>query len=98
MSGPDSGETVPPQLAARMNELLLTHGDGRRTPSALVDAAVGALGELIARPEAEQSALDLLAVDGLATAAFEAVTDATELEAVAEQATKRLLALGDTNA
>ena len=98
MSGPDSGETVPPQLAARMNDLLLAHSAESRTPSALIDAAAGALAELVARPATQQSALDLLAVDGLATAAFEAVDDATVLEAVAEQTTTRLLALGDTNA
>jgi len=98
VNGPDSGETVPPRLAARMNELLLAHGGESRTPAALIDAAIGALGELIARPAAEQSALDLLAVDGLTTAAFEAVADAAEVEAAAEQATTRLLALGDAKA
>ncbi len=98
MSSADWGAAVPPQLAVRMNELLRAHGAESRTPSALIGAAVRALGELIARPAAEQSALDLLAVDGLATAAFEAVLDATELEAVAEQATTRLMALGDAKA
>ena len=98
MNGPGSGETVPPQLAARMNELLLARAGESRTPEALIDAAIGALAELIARPAAEQSALDLLAVDGLTTAAFEAVVDATEFEAAAEQATTRLLALGDAKA
>lgn len=98
MSGPGAGDTIPPQLAARMNELLLAHGDGTHTPSALIDAAVGALAELVARQTTQQAALDLLAVDGLVTAAFEAVDDATVLEAVAEQATTRLLALGDANA
>lgn len=92
---------VPAPLAARMDELLRTdegYGTSRAKEDAMLDAAIDALGELVRRDPARQSALDLLAVDALVTGAFAGVTDPAHLEALATRARDRLLALGDGTA
>lgn len=90
-----SDEAVPPRLAERMRELLREAGVTAEAPGpeALLDAAVHALRHHAGA--ATDTALDLLAIDGLATRAFTAVDDPAELEALADRACARLLALGE---
>jgi hypothetical protein len=77
-----------------MNELLHAAGKTDHGPPALLGAAIHGLESLVSGPAAEHSALDLLAIDGLVTAAFAAAHDATELGALADEASDRLMALG----
>ena len=92
---------VPAPLAARMEELLRAHDPNRGSGSqadAMLDAAVDALREFVDRDPAGQSALDLLAIDALATGAFGHVTEPAHLETLAVRARDRLIALGDGSA
>lgn len=78
-----------------MQDLLRTHGIAAQDPQGLVDGAVRALAALCSRDPATHSALDLLAIDGLITAAFAALPDDADSDALAGAAAARLLALGD---
>jgi hypothetical protein len=90
-----SEDQVPAALAARMLELARTQNPSDGGAESLVEAAVSGLTHFIRRPAHEQSALDLLALDGLLTAAFSAELPADGREALADRAARRLLALGD---
>jgi hypothetical protein len=94
-------DAVPAPLAARMDELLRAHEadrGGRTQEDAMLDAAIHALGEFVRRDPAQHAALDLLAIDALATGAFGGVTEPAQLEALATRARDRLMALGDGTA
>lgn len=66
----------PPNLRARLEELLLEHVEGEITPDALVRASGQVLTNLVrGQATARASALELLAADALATYAFEAQAD-----------------------
>lgn len=66
----------PPNLRARLDELLREHVDGVITAEALVWASGKVLAHLVRDQEtARASALELLAADALATYAFEVQAD-----------------------
>ncbi|MGH7710690.1 MAG: hypothetical protein ACREOG_05370 [Gemmatimonadaceae bacterium] len=89
-------DAVPPVLAARMQEMI--GSDGAHSSHELLDAAISGLASLAKQDPSEHVALDLLAIDGLATAAFASVRDETELVELADRAAKELMALGDPGA
>ncbi len=91
MKPPPWDAAVPAPLATRMNELL-------RAQDSMLDAAIHALRELVTRDVSEHASLELLAIDGLVTGAFAGVTDPAQLEALADGARARLMALGDGGA
>lgn len=69
----------PPALAARLRELLQPywHRPAQDIPDVLVEAAEGALQQLLAaNATSRESALDLLTIDALITYAFEVCADA----------------------
>ncbi|MEW5915678.1 MAG: hypothetical protein AB1762_04710 [Gemmatimonadota bacterium] len=86
---------VPAPLAARMQGLLDAHGSGGADPQAVIDTVVHALRDFSARDVSTHRALDLLAIDGLITAAFAALPDDAATEERAGDAAARLMALGD---
>jgi hypothetical protein len=86
---------VPAPLAARMQELLRAHGDGSADPQAVIDAVVRALRDFGSRDPSMHEALDLLAIDGLITAAFATLPDDAATEERAGYAATQLMALGD---
>lgn len=94
-------DAVPAPLAARMDELLRAHegnGASRTKEDAVLDAAIEALGAFVQRDPAQQSPLDLLAIDALVTGAFAGVTEPAHLELLATRARDRLMALGGGSA
>ncbi|MGQ0639999.1 MAG: hypothetical protein ACT4P6_04375 [Gemmatimonadaceae bacterium] len=95
MTGATRDDAVAPALAARMKELLGARGGGAAGPPALLSAAIQGLEQLVRQPASAHTALDLLAIDALVTAAFAGTLDPKELEALAGDATARLLALGN---
>jgi hypothetical protein len=78
-----------------MDELLDAQATGRDSDELELDAAIAALAALVARDPSEHTALELLAIDGLATAAFVSVQDAARLEKLADRACAEMMALGD---
>jgi hypothetical protein len=78
-----------------MNEMLRAVAHDADPPEAQLDAAVQGLETLVRQPADRHKALDLLAVDGLVTAAFAETDDAAKLDALARQAAVRLMALGN---
>lgn len=99
-SSAQDAEAVPPALRTRMDELLSAHATGlSQSPDQLqLDAAIHALSALVARAPSEHTALDLLAIDALATGAFVSVEDPAQLEALANRACAELMALGNGGA
>lgn len=82
-----STDAVPAALAARMDEL-------QGGQDSVLDAAIQALRELVARDVSQHTSLELLAIDALVTRAFVGVADPAHLEALAARARDRLVALG----
>jgi len=101
-SSSQESDAVPHALRTRMDELLSAHAaraDPSREPDERqLDAAIAALARLVAREPAEQSALELLAIDGLATGAFVSPKDPARLESLADRACMELMALGNGGA
>lgn len=79
---------------------LSAHGAGlSKGPEELqLDAAIRALSALVAQDPSKHTALELLAIDALATGAFVSVEDPARLEALADRACAELMALGDGGA
>lgn len=94
------GDAVPPALRTRMDELLRAHATGpSKGPDELqLDAAIHALSALVAKDPSQHTALDVLAIDALATGAFVSVEDSAQLEVLADRACAELMALGDAGA
>ena len=90
--------TVPAELAQRMNEMLRATGNSDDSPDALLAAAIQGLETLVRQPAAQHTALDLLAVDGLVTAAFAGTHETSEIDALAGHAAARLMTLGNRSA
>ena len=99
-SDPQDADAVPPALRTRMDELLSAHAAGlSKSPDELqLDAAIHALTALVASDPSKHTALELLAIDGLATGAFVSVDDPARLEALADRACADLMALGSGGA
>ena len=96
-SSAQEGDAIPHALRARMEELLNAHT--ARTSDALeLDAAIQALATLVGRDPSEHTALELLAIDALATGAFVGVRDPARLEKLADRACAELRALGNDGA
>lgn len=93
-------DAVPPALRARIDELLTAHAAGlsKGPDEQQLDAAIHALSALVAKDPSQHSALDLLAIDALATGAFVSVEDPARLEALANRACAELMALGNSGA
>lgn len=83
-----------------MDELLHAHdGDIAAQPEGMkLDAAIQALAAFVEREPSEHTALELLAIDGLATGAFVDVGEPGRLVALADRACAELMALGDGGA
>ena len=81
-----------------MDELLNAHATSLTSDERQLDAAIQALGAFLARDPSEHSALELLAIDGLATGAFASVQDPARLEKLADRACSELMALGNDGA
>ena len=93
-------DAVPAALRTRMDELLTAHTPSlSRGPDELqLDAAIHALQALVACDPAQHTALELLAIDALATGAFVSVQDPARFEALANRACAELMALGNGGA
>ncbi len=86
-----------------MDELLSAHaadtGHAREPKDELqLAAAIHALAALVSRDASEHTALELLAIDGLATGAFVSAQDPARLETLADRACTELMALGNGGA
>jgi hypothetical protein len=83
-----------------MDELLRAHPAALSTgPDELqLDAAIGALSALVANDVSRHTALELLAIDALATGAFVSVENPARLETLANRACAELMALGNGGA
>jgi hypothetical protein len=83
-----------------MDELLSAHAAGlSKGPDELqLDAAIQALSALVAKDPSQHTALELLAIDALATGAFVSVEDPARLETLANRACAELMALGSDGA
>ncbi len=81
-----------------MDELLNAQATRRNSDEPELDAAIAALAALLARDPSEHTALELLAIDGLATGAFVSVQDPERLEKLADRACSELMALGNDGA
>lgn len=81
-----------------MDELLNAQATRRNSDELELDAAIQALGAFLARDPSEHTALELLAIDGLATGAFVSVQDPARLEQLADRACSELMALGNDGA
>jgi len=82
---------VPPALVERVQRLVPT-ADGAPVDR-LIDTATSLLRTTVAQGEGEGAravALDLLAADACVTWAFEAITDPSDLPAVADAAMQRI--------
>ena len=99
-SDPPDADAVPPALRTRIEQMLSAHGVGlSKGPDELqLDAAIRALSTLVAKDPSQHTALDLLAIDALATGAFVSVEDPARLEALANRACAELMALGNGGA
>ncbi len=103
-AGSPNGDAVPHALRTRMNELLSAEaaaaaaGHSREADEVQLDAAIRALAALVARDASEHTALELLAIDGLATGAFVSAADPARLETLADRACSELMAFGSGGA
>lgn len=96
-SGAEHDDAVPPALRERIRELLgkrVAVGEAT-TSAAQLAAAIEALAMLVAKDPSQHSALELLAIDALATGAFASASDPLQLEALANRAFSELTALGN---
>jgi hypothetical protein len=87
----------PPQLVARIDELVAGVAPQAAVADTLIDAAQAAMTRLLSQAcLTRDSALDLLAVDALVTYAFEAAADDPEhFEARTQRALARISALAE---